>query len=191
MPKFPTFPTLYDEVLQLSITKLKEWNYLNDNQIKNGKITWSSNGLQTGSISVRVNTLAEQPHVELNYKYFDESIKYRINLVSIPSNLGKGIIWYFLCPETKKRCRKLYLISGYFLHREAFNGCMYKSQAQSKNYRYLNKSISSYLKSDELYEKLYSKHFKKFYRGKPTKEYQKILDNLKIIQDLDVDNLLL
>jgi len=36
MPKFLTFPTLYDEELQINISKLKQWNYLNPEQIKNG-----------------------------------------------------------------------------------------------------------------------------------------------------------
>ena len=38
MAKFPTFPTLYNEALQISITKLKEWEYLNPEQIKSGTI---------------------------------------------------------------------------------------------------------------------------------------------------------
>jgi len=134
MPKPYTFPTLYDEVLQISITNLKEWNYLNPEQLKSGTITWSSNGEKTASISIRVNT-NDKPYIELNYKCNDKPRKYKVSLVSIPSNLGIGKIWYFLCPQTHKRCRKLYSISGYFLHREAFNGCMYDSQTKSKKWR--------------------------------------------------------
>lgn len=33
MPKPHTFPTLYNDVLQISITKLKEWEYLNPEQL--------------------------------------------------------------------------------------------------------------------------------------------------------------
>ena len=161
MPKQHTFPTLYDEVLQISITKLKEWEYLNPEQRKNGTITWSRNGNTTGSISIRVNTLSEQPFIELDYKYRDEPRNYKIQLVSVPSNLGKGLIWYFLCPQTNKRCRKMYSIGGYFLHREAFQGCMYESQTHSKYYRNLDKTLGVYFRTDRLYEQLYKKHFKK------------------------------
>src|SRR5690554_4403135 len=108
MPKFPTFPTLYDEVLQISITTLKEWDYLNPKQIKSGTLNWSRNGNPTGSISIIVNTQNKQPYIELNYKYDSEPRKYKIYLTSIRSNLNKGKIWYFLCPHTNKRCRKLY-----------------------------------------------------------------------------------
>ena len=141
MAKVPTFPTLYNEALQISISKLKEWEYLNPEQIKSGTLTWSRNGNKTGSISIRVNTHSEQPYIELDYKYRDEPRNYKVRLVSMPSNLGKGLIWYFLCPQTNKRCRKLYSIGGYFLHREAFNGCMYETQTQSKKYRQLDKTF--------------------------------------------------
>ena len=179
MPKPHTFPTLYNEALQISISKLKEWEYLNPEQIKSGTITWSRNGSQTGSISIKVNTHSEQPYIELDYKYRDEPRNYKVRLVSIPSNLGKGLIWYFLCPQTKKRCRKLYSIGGYFLHREAFNGCMYETQTQSKKYRQLDKTLGAYFEIDNLYEELYKKNFKKTYAGKPTKKYLRIMEQIQ------------
>src|SRR5690606_41561878 len=105
MPKPHTFPTLYNEALQISISKIKEWEYLNPEQIKSGTLTWSRNGSQTGTISIKVNTHSEHPYIELDYKYRDEPRNYKISLVSLPSNLGKGLIWYFLCPQTNKLCR--------------------------------------------------------------------------------------
>ena len=179
MAKFPTFPTLYNEALQISISKLKEWEYLNPEQIKSGTLTWSRNGNKTGSISIRVNTHREQPYIELDYKYRDEPRNYKVRLVSMPSNLGKGLIWYFFCPQTNKRCRKLYSIGGYFLHREAFNGCMYETQTQSKKYRQLDKTLGAYFKTDDLYSQLYQKHFKKTYAGKPTKRYLRIMEQIQ------------
>lgn len=179
MPKPYTFPTLYNEALQISISKLKEWEYLNPEQIKSGTLTWSRNGNKTGSISIKVNTHSEQPYIELDYKYRDEPRNYKVSLVSMPSNLGKGLIWYFLCPETNKRCRKMYSIGGYFLHREAFNGCMYETQTHSKKYRQLDKTLGAYFRSDELYEQLYKKHFKKTYAGKPTKRYLHIMEQIE------------
>lgn len=179
MPKPHTLPTLYNEVLQISISELKEWEYLNPKQFKSGTITWSRNGNQTGSISITVNTLNKQPYIELDYKYRDEPRNYKVRLVSMPSNLGKGLIWYFLCPQTNKRCRKLYSIGGYFFHREAFNGCMYETQIQSKKYRQMDQTFGAYYKADNLYSQLYQKHFKKTYAGKPTKRYLKIMRELE------------
>lgn len=179
MPKPHTFPTLYNEALQISISKLKGWGYLDPEQFKSGTLNWSRNGNKTGSISIKVNTHSEQPYIELDYKYRDEPRSYKVSLVSMPSNLGKGLIWYFLCPQTNKRCRKLYSIGGYFLHREAFNGCMYETQTQSKKYRQLDKTLGAYFKTDDLYSQLYQKHFKKTYAGKPTKKYFRIMEQIQ------------
>lgn len=179
MPKPHTFPTLYNEALQIHISKLKGWGYLNPEQIKSGTLNWSSNGNTTGSISIQVNTQSEQPYIELDYKYRDEPRKYKVYLTSTPSNLNRGEIWYFICPQTKKHCRKLYSISGYFLHREAFKGCMYETQTQSKKYRQLDKTLGVYFKSDNLYSELYKKNFKKTYAGKPTKKYLRIMEQIQ------------
>lgn len=174
MPKPYTFPTLYNEALQIQISKLKGWGYLNPKQIKSGTLNWSRNGDEIGSILIRVNTHSEQPYIELDYKYRGEPRNYKVYLTSTPSSLGKGIVWYFICPQTKKRCRKLYSIGGYFLHREAFAGCMYETQTQSKKSRYLYKTLGVYFRTDQLLDQLCKKHFKKQYAGKPTKKYLRI-----------------
>jgi hypothetical protein len=61
MPKPYTFPTLYDDVLCLSISKLKAWGYLKPGQILPGKVNWSRNGETIGEISIRVDTMAARP----------------------------------------------------------------------------------------------------------------------------------
>lgn len=174
MPKFSTFPTLYDEVKTISISLLSTKGYLKTNQWFSGIIAWKRNGNTTGSISINVNTVNESPYLELNYRCNEAPINYRVQLVSAPSNLGKGVVWYFVCPKTSKRCRKLYLVGSYFYHRSAFRGCFYEKQTQSKKYRYLDKTLGEYFRTDQLYEQLYKKYFKKTYAGKPTKKYLKI-----------------
>ena len=179
MPKPHTFPTLYDEVKTVSITFLTKHGYLKPNQLKVGSVHWSRNGENIGSISIRVCTHSENLFLELDYKCNQAPIKYKVQLVSVPSNLGKGVIWYFVCPRTGKHCRKLYLADNYFYHREAFKGCMYEKQTQSKKSRYLDKTIGAYFKTDQLYEQLYKKNFKKQYAGKPTKNYLKLTQQIQ------------
>ncbi len=189
MPKPYTFPTLYNEALQISITKLKEWEYLDPKQIKSGTLNWSRNGNSTGSISIKVSTHNEQPYIELDYNYRDEPRNYKVRLVSMPSNLGKGLIWYFLCPHTNKRCRKLYSIGGYFFHREAFNGCMYECQTQSKYSRQLSRLYEPYFKQEGHYKEIHSKHFKKYYNGKPTKRYLKLMNMIRQAENISISDI--
>jgi hypothetical protein len=188
MPKQPTHPILYNKVLQVSITKLKEWEYLNLEQLKSGTITWSINGNQTGCISITTNTQSQQPYIELNFKYNDEPRNYKVSLVSMPSNLGKGLIWYFLCPKTNKRCRKLYSIGGYFLHREAFDGCMYESQSRTKPKGFF-KLLEAKFNNEDLCDELYKKHFKRTYAGKPTKRYLRIIAQIQEIDNTELEKL--
>jgi len=150
-----------------------------------GTLNWSINGNPTGSISIEVNTINHPYYITLNYNYNDEPRNYRVYFVSTPSNLGKGEILYFLCPHTNKKCRKLYSIGGYFLHRNAFNGVMYESQIVSKKWRDLDKNFGAYFKTDQLYFELHSKHFTKYYKGKPTKKYLRILEQLKRAENID------
>ena len=184
MPKPHTFPTLFDEVKTVSISFLTKHRYLKPNQWQSGTLNWSRNGNPTGSISIQVNTHSEQLYIELDYKYRDEPRNYKVYLTSTPSNLNRGEIWYFICPQTNKRCRKLCSIGGYFLHREAFNGCMYETQTQSKKYRQLDKTLGAYFKSDNLYSELYKKNFKKTYAGKPTKKYLRIMEQIQKVESI-------
>ncbi|MBN2520986.1 MAG: hypothetical protein JXB17_10805, partial [Bacteroidales bacterium] len=77
--------------------------------------------------------------------------------------------------QTNKRCRKMYSIGGYFLHREAFQGCMYGSQTLSKYYRNFDKTIRVYFRI----ARLYKKHFKQSYAKKPTKKYLRIMEQIQ------------
>ncbi|MFD2246364.1 hypothetical protein [Pontibacter ruber] len=179
MAKTPTFPTLFDDVLQFSVTDLKKWSYLKSNQYKSGVITWSRNSQKTGSISIAVNSRADSPYLELDYTHNGQPINYRVQLVTVPSNIGKGWIWYFLCPHTGKRCRKLYSVGAKFLHREAFTGCMYESQTYSQKNRVLFRMYEKAFGSDGLYEQLSRKHFRRTYAGKPTKRFVKLIQQIR------------
>ena len=181
MPKPYTFPTLLDEVKTVSISKLKEWKYLESDSFKSGTITWSRAGEQTGSISI-YSSMREEPYIRLDYRANNEPVDYKVRLVSVPSNLGRGKIWYFVCPVTGKRCRKLYGVGKYFLHRDAYPNAMYECQTYSKRGRMIDKVCKIMYGSDELYEELYSKHFKTHYAGKPTKRYRQILNELEFIR---------
>jgi hypothetical protein len=179
MPKPHTFPDLYDECKTLSIAFLQQYDYLEPDSIKSGTVHWSRNDVRYASIGIAVNTFAERPYLELDYKCNSEPIKYKVYLVAVPSNIGKGKVWYFLCPNTGKRCRKLYMIDRYFLHRTAFRGAMYEKQTYSKNSRQQFRLWGKLFNTDKVYEQIYCKHFKTQYAGKPTKRYLKLCKELR------------
>ena len=56
---------------------------------------------------------------------------------------------------------------------------MYKIQIESKKSRYLDKTLGTYFRTEQLFEQLYKKHFKKQYAGKPTKKYLRIMEQIQ------------
>jgi len=102
-------------------------------------------------------------------------------MISVPSNLGKGLVWYFICPVTFKRCRKLYAVGmgSQFVHRTAYQSVYYETQLRSKTYRNLDKTLGAYFTIDKLYSELYSKGFTKYYKGRATRRYSRIKSKLE------------
>jgi hypothetical protein len=100
---------------KVTISFLAKHGYLKPNQWRNGTINWSVEGVQIAPISIAVDTTAG--YLELDYKCNGTPINYRVHLVAIPSNLGKGFVYFFICPKIGKRCRKLYLADTYFYSR--------------------------------------------------------------------------
>jgi hypothetical protein len=179
MGRYGNYPTTVEDCLYLSIKKLKEWNYLNYLGTKSGTINWSRNREHYASIGISVTYNNFETFIILDYKSNGEPRNYKVQIISKPSNLGKGEVLYFVCPSTKKHCRKLYLHSGYFLHREAFSGLMYSKQLESKRSRSIAKVFEACYVSDEIYEERYKKYFKTHYNGKETKRFKRLKDKIE------------
>lgn len=185
MPKPHSFPTLYDDIKTVSISFLKQHKYFNPQSVRAGVITWSRGGHKTGSISIMVNITDDNSYLQLEYNCDGVPIKYRVQLIQVPSNLGKGFQWFFECPRTFLLCRKLYQVHTYFWHRKAFNGCMYECQTQSKKWRSIEKVYGLYFDLEKNYSALYKKHLKTKYAGIPTKKYLKLTTQIEKGEQID------
>ncbi|AUC16842.1 hypothetical protein BTO06_17570 [Tenacibaculum sp. SZ-18] len=177
---------LYDEVLKLNICDLKKWGYLQKDFPRKGIVSWSKRGVVIASI--KVLSISNQ-FISLSYNYKGNKVNLKVFLAFLPSNLGKGEVCYFVCPETNKRCRKLYLINGKFLHREAFSGVMYESQIQSKKLRFFKKEFENHFKLEKYYAEVYRKYFKPCYNGKETKRYKKLRNYIENGESISIERL--
>lgn len=134
-----------------------------------GTIKWDSGA----KIGFSITNDADNLTLKLYYTHTDHNgvktdMSYFVELVTIPSNLGIGKIYYFKCPVSNKLCRTLYLAYGsqYFKHRAAYNTRIYyMGQIRSKNDRFNYR----YWDLDELLEYIHAKGYKTQYKGKPTK----------------------
>ncbi|MEC4048461.1 hypothetical protein OX284_003390 [Flavobacterium sp. SUN046] len=182
MGRYGNYPTTVEDCLIFRLKSLTENNntYLTSYGTQKGVTSWSSNGLLISTINIEVTFTEYEAYIILDYSCNGEPKRYKVNLVSKVSNLGKGLIWFFVCPSTGKLCRKLYLNSGYFLHRTAFKSMMYSKQIESKKYRSLGKVFEACFITDEVYNELYKKYFKTHYNDKPTKRYLKLKNKIDL-----------
>lgn len=191
MPKPTSCPILYDQCKTVNITLLKQWGYLKPCKQTTGVISWSNQYEKTCSISIRVITDIENGYLQLDYTSNGKPISYKVEIVSRVSNLGKGVVWYFICPKTRWHCRKLYLVGGYFYHRKAFAGCMYDKQTESRKNSYTGKLFNKWDAADKARTSISSKHFKKQYNARPTKRYLKHLKQIEAGKGITEQSLLM
>ena len=186
MPRIKQNFDYVEDLKSLSIKDIKR--YLKPNTFSdNGVLAYYRGGERNGSIGIESQIFDTEGTITLSYRYRQElRISYDIEVISKPSNLGKGIVWYFVCPNTGKICRKLHLKDGYYYHRTAFPELYYENQLLSKNWRRVQKAWEIEL-SEKVYEEYFKKHRKKTYRGIPTKEESKLNRLLKIKEDYKPD----
>ena len=104
--------------------------YFRLNQRIGGSMQWWYCGRQDGSASLVVETFEDVAFLTVSYQTGEgETVKQQIRLISEPSNFGRGKVWYFICPHTGGKCRKLYLMGRYFYSQKAFTTAIYASQA--------------------------------------------------------------
>jgi hypothetical protein len=140
MPRLPSPRPDLDAGARISITYLKANGYLNG--YKSGVIVWHLCGSPSGAVRVSVDTRSTAPGMTLSYSVQGKAINHRVQLVRVPSNLGRGFVWMFLCPFAKKRCRILYENGAYFTHRTAVKGGMYSCQSVQKSLLHLKQAYA-------------------------------------------------
>lgn len=138
-----------------------------------GSTSWNTGA----SISFLLSKDEAGLFLELNYsktiKEEKESFNYKVRIVSVPSNLGKGENYYFICPISEKRCKILFMAYGsnYFKCRTAYqNRIYYPSQLSSR----LNLNNDIYWRVERQLKTLYPKHPKTHYKGNFTRPQQRI-----------------
>ena len=160
--------TIYDDCTRLNLALLAKNGYLLPNQAQSGVVRWGESSIYISTI-MQIETGA----LLLNYTSNGTPINYAVRLISRPSNLGIGRVWYFVCPKTAKLCRKLFLINGIFAHRTAAHG-MYEAQTRGKSNRATLQYLDNYYTNTEKIESLK----RVYYAGKETRKFSALLRKL-------------
>jgi hypothetical protein len=173
MGRWSTGAITTGQCLQLNIKNFSE-NLKSRKEGYGGTIQWKS-GARIG-----INLFFNDYSATLNLQYTKtdhkgekHDLNYNVTIISHPSNLATGRIYYFLCTFSGKRCRILYMGYGslYFKSREAYRcRIYYASQLSSR----LDKHNDKYWNLEHKLEKLGGKRLKTHYRGTKTRKMQRI-----------------
>ena len=167
----------------LKISFLKKHNYLNG-EYHNNTITWtnSSSGHKS-RIGIVGGVYGHEPHFRLQYThtFIDgerSDLDYRIEMTSTPCYFG-GKRYWFVCPlmQDNKPCRRrvgvLYIVGKYYGCRLCHH-LAYQSQQKTHTGRIgmFNKYLFNDLSDREQDMRI------KYWRGKPTKRYRRLLQKM-------------
>lgn len=141
-------------------------------------------------MNIDVIVTSDEKYMRLRYVVNPESevdrkeMDYRVYFDSMKSNLGKGDVYYFVCPVSNQRCRILYMAYGseYFKSRLSYrNRIYYNCQASSKRLYATNR----YFKLTDKFDKFKETNFRLLYNGKKTRSFMKIEKMAKDINYFD------
>jgi hypothetical protein len=164
-----------NQSIKLKISDFKRMGYLLDKGKASGVLKWSDKS----KVSFLIKHSEQEHYLRLSYTITEvhtgvvHDVDYKIRLITKPSNLGKGKVWYFVCPQTFQPCRILYKAnnSNLWQSRQAYQGRLnYSNQHQSKYDRYNHR----YWELKRLVEELEDSVVKSHYQGKPTRLQQRI-----------------
>lgn len=168
MPKLYSFPVIFDEVPAITIGELNKRGFFRPG-FNIGSISWGNQSIKV------VGVIDDNPGLVLDYNLNGQHVRDCVKLTSTRSNLNDSKIYWFTCPATRVKCKKLYLLDGHFVHRTANPKGMYRIQARPSKYREWEKTVGAYLDAEKARDDVNGKNFVKYRSGKPTKRYRKLL----------------
>lgn len=162
MGRTPSFPPLFNEIKSISLADLNRCGSLKPG-CHSGVLSFTRGNTPTGKVNFTVYMWEGKGCFEISYTLSSgQHIEYQVPLVAVPSNLGIGQRWYFICPRTGKRCSKLHYANGYFQHRTGIPGAFYECQTRSHFWRAMYIALFRLDRPRRPYAK-------RHYRGKPVR----------------------
>lgn len=166
---------------RIELSHLLKYKYIEKNKQKALSLSWTDDS----EITLSTSYLPDKMWIRLAYVITDmrcgkkKSYDYKIGLTSLPSNLGKGEVLYFICPVSGKRCRILYRCYGYekWKSRDAYQNRIYYPLQKSSKYDWANDKYWALEREIEAIRK--QKYFKWSYAGKTTQKALRLQEKIK------------
>ena len=151
---------IIESLPSLRTSDLKHWD-----TISNQHVSGKNNSL--GHLKLTYELTREGLYLDYCLNGFNR--EQWIEILIEPSNLGIGEVWYFRCPVTEKKCRKLVFWRGAFIHQSAIENHFYRQQTESAPKRTSMKWIRRYHEYQSLLKHQKSPYYKRTYAGNSTR----------------------
>lgn len=151
-----------DEVRSIDLADLSRWGYLKQWQKTRSTVSWQ-NARKSAVIEIHMGKF--DAHMMLEYEYYGELLRYRVNMTHTPCQYGARR-WWFRCPLCASRVRILYGPDRYFGCRKCYH-LWYTSQRNDRLFGLWDRLK----KADFLEERIK----RKWYAGQPTRQYRRVL----------------
>lgn len=183
--------TIIDETKRINLAVLIQMGMLEPGKKCTSPLRWSENFVLNAQLGVFAlnHRYAGTGCLQLDYNCNGEQIEYKIDIVSRKSNLPQqSLIYFMVCPATKKLCRKLYFNGRVFVHQSKIDG-YYECQTRSRKSREMETLLGYMFGPNDVHEQLNKKNLKRWYNGKPTKKYLKLMKWKRRIDSLTPDDI--
>ena len=180
-----------NDLYTISISALRKLQFFNSAGYKEEPITFKYRNAGSGAMhelgTIMIRVSIQDGNWYTGFEYTADGIDYcyQVELVQLQSNLGKGFLWYFLCPELKVRCRKLYFYQDIFVSRKCLIGGLYKDEAKTKSSRGNSKLYNQLNRLNKIILEGRKPSFKRYYRGNPTKRYLALMNAVRTRNQLN------
>lgn len=146
-----------------NLLKVDKLPYLDMKSFKKVIVGNHQNGIAKlrGEVQLFFEWIPEEEMICFHYSYSKRFRKLRVVVRKSDTNLGIGVMYWFVCPITNRLCHKLYFVGGLLISRFAMKKARYPSQ-------YLTTIDKVYHRNKIYEEPPYKRYGKPYYRGKLT-----------------------
>ena len=155
---------------RLELSRLRKVGYFTKGAEVKGSWTWSNGD----AVEIFTKWVGAEVYMELNYTWTNSAdgtkhdVRHRFDMVRKPSNLGRGEVLYFRCPNTYRLCRVLYRA----YHARTFRsrwGFSYRLYYPAQVCGKMDRWHEAYRNAERHLETSKGKRRPGTYRGRPTK----------------------
>lgn len=154
---------------RIELSYLLKRNIIQQGRASETIISWNDDS----SISIKTKWSNQDKYILLEYTHTDyegnkRALSYRVSIIALPSNLGKGQVLFMVCPVSGKLCRKLFMAYGspYFKSIKAYQTRIYYTGQLSSH---LDRANDLYWHLHNRLESLPKKRNQSHYKGIETK----------------------